>query len=170
MFFDILNITRYEKSHGGIAQLARAFGSYPKCHWFKSSCRYQRFWEGFPSRNPLRPVGQAVKTRPFHGWNMGSIPVRVIKNTPELRFGGVFYVSRTRNRTGRRTARGFAGITILRVLRRHGYYAARCSQSINATYRVNRTGRIYASPTNLPEICIFPNYTLPFCGNCNNTG
>ena len=30
----------------------------------------------------------------------------------------------------------------------------------NATYRVNRTGRIYASPTNLPEIYIFPNYCL----------
>ena len=40
----------------------------------------------------------------------------------------------------------------------------------NAVYRENRTGRIYASPTNLPEICIFPNYTLPFCGNCNSTG
>ena len=26
--------------HGGIAQLARAFGSYPKCRWFKSDCRY----------------------------------------------------------------------------------------------------------------------------------
>ena len=25
------------------------------------------------------PVGQAVKTRPFHGCNMGSIPVRVTK-------------------------------------------------------------------------------------------
>ena len=50
---------------GGIAQLARAFGSYPKCHWFKSSCRYQR------------PVGQAVKTPPFHGGNTGSSPVRV---------------------------------------------------------------------------------------------
>ena len=34
--------------------------------------------------NPIsatRPVGQAVKTRPFHGCNMGSIPVRV--TTPE---------------------------------------------------------------------------------------
>ena len=33
--------------------------------------------------NPIsatRPVGQAVKTRPFHGCNMGSIPVRVTKN------------------------------------------------------------------------------------------
>ncbi len=26
--------------YGGIAQLARAFGSYPKCRWFKSDCRY----------------------------------------------------------------------------------------------------------------------------------
>ena len=26
--------------YGGIAQLARAFGSYPKCHRFKSSYRY----------------------------------------------------------------------------------------------------------------------------------
>ena len=28
--------------YGGIAQLARAFGSYPECHWFKSSYRYQK--------------------------------------------------------------------------------------------------------------------------------
>ncbi len=54
--------------YGGIAQLARAFGSYPTGRWFKSDFRYH-FW----------PVGQAVKTRPFHGCNMGSIPVRVTK-------------------------------------------------------------------------------------------
>ena len=36
-----------------------------------------------------RPVGQAVKTPPFHGGNMGSIPVRVTKkDTTHL--GGVF--------------------------------------------------------------------------------
>ncbi len=52
-------------SYGGIAQLARALGSYPGCHWFESDCRY------------LRPVGQEVKTSPFHGGIMGSIPVRV---------------------------------------------------------------------------------------------
>ena len=46
--------------------MARAFGSYPKGHWFKSNYRYQ-IW----------PVGQVVKTRPFHGCNMGSNPVRV---------------------------------------------------------------------------------------------
>ena len=28
--------------NGGVAQLARATGSYPVCHWFKSDRRYQR--------------------------------------------------------------------------------------------------------------------------------
>ena len=28
------------------------------------------------------PVGQAVKTSPFHGGNMGSIPVRVTRTEP----------------------------------------------------------------------------------------
>ncbi len=51
---------------GGIAQLARAFGSYPKCRWFKSDCRYHKW-----------PVGQAVKTPPFHGGNTSSILVQV---------------------------------------------------------------------------------------------
>ena len=44
----------------------------------------------------------------------------------------------------------FAAIAILRVLRRGGIYAARCSHPDNATYRVTPTGRNYASPTNLP--------------------
>ena len=35
---------------------------------------------------------------------------------------------------------------------RHGYYAAHCSRTDNAIYRASRTGRIYASPTNLPEM------------------
>ena len=52
--------------YGGIAQLARVLGSYPIGRWFKSYCRYQ-IW----------PVGQEVKTSPFHGGIMGSIPVRV---------------------------------------------------------------------------------------------
>ena len=32
------------KSHGGIAQLARALGSYPNGRWFKSDFRYQARW------------------------------------------------------------------------------------------------------------------------------
>ena len=55
------------KSSGGIAQLARAIGSYPIGRGFKSNFRYQR------------PGGQAAKTPPFHGGNTGSIPVRVTK-------------------------------------------------------------------------------------------
>ena len=55
--------------YGGIAQLARAFGSYPKCRRFKSYFRYH-----------IRPGGQAVKTPPFHGGNTSSILVRVTKH------------------------------------------------------------------------------------------
>ena len=55
---------------GGIAQLARVLGSYPIGRWFESCCRYHSW-----------PVGQEVKTPPFHGGIMGSIPVRVTNNT-----------------------------------------------------------------------------------------
>ncbi len=51
--------------------MARVLGSYPLSRWFKSYCRYQ-----------IRPVGQEVKTPPFHGGIMGSIPVRVTKHMP----------------------------------------------------------------------------------------
>ena len=66
---------------GGIAQLARAFGSYPECHLFESDCRYHCS-TGFPALSSgeggnSRPGGQAAKTPPFHGGNTGSIPVRV---------------------------------------------------------------------------------------------
>ena len=38
-----------------------------------------------PTSATIRPVGQEVKTPPFHGSNMGSIPVRVTKrNKSEL--------------------------------------------------------------------------------------
>ncbi len=48
--------------------MARVLGSYPIGRWFKSYCRYHK------------AVGQEVKTPPFHGGIMGSIPVRVTKN------------------------------------------------------------------------------------------
>ena len=63
---------------GGIAQLARAFGSYPKCRRFKSYFRYQR------------PGGQEVKTPPFHGGNTSSILVRV--TTPPVLWQGASYI------------------------------------------------------------------------------
>ena len=62
--------------YGDVAQLARALGSYPNGRWFKSDFRYHIFITAVVN---IRPVGQAVKTRPFHGCNMGSIPVRVTK-------------------------------------------------------------------------------------------
>ena len=86
--------------YGGVAQLARALGSYPGCHRFKSSRRYHELnaarsratvdcaafsspiWlldrrRGIWSLLRRRPGGQAVKTPPFHGGNTGSSPVRV---------------------------------------------------------------------------------------------
>ena len=42
-----------------------------------------------------RPVGQAVKTPPFHGGNMGSIPVRVTKKNSDA-FASEFFVMHKR--------------------------------------------------------------------------
>ncbi len=36
-------------THGGIAQLARAHGSYPWCRWFESNFRYERYSESYIS-------------------------------------------------------------------------------------------------------------------------
>ncbi len=64
--------------NGAVAQLARAFGSYPKCHRFESSQRYHgRARRARVLPILIWPVGQVVKTPPFHGGNMGSSPVRV---------------------------------------------------------------------------------------------
>lgn len=66
---------------GGIAQLARVLGSYPIGRWFESCCRYHSW-----------PVGQEVKTPPFHGGIMGSIPVRVTNQKPwNEKFQGFLY-------------------------------------------------------------------------------
>ena len=66
---------------GGIAQLARVLGSYPIGRWFESCCRYHSW-----------PVGQEVKTPPFHGGIMGSIPVRVTNQNPwNENFQGFLY-------------------------------------------------------------------------------
>ena len=53
-------------THGGVTQLVE----YP-VHTRYVTCSNQVA--------ATRPVGQAVKTPPFHGGNMGSIPVRVTK-------------------------------------------------------------------------------------------
>ena len=58
--------------NGCIAQLARAFGSYPECHWFESNYSHHH-----------GPVVKRPKTPPFHGGNTGSNPVRVTKTKRE---------------------------------------------------------------------------------------
>ena len=110
--FSRIMMERFSRAltYGGIAQLARAFGSYPKCHRFKSSYRYQRYKVSlkYPGSAAIvtdkllavlaksciliRPVGQAVKTRPFHGCNMGSIPVRVMQTKSTLLKAGCFFL------------------------------------------------------------------------------
>ena len=52
------------------------------------------------------PVGQVVKTRPFHGCNMGSIPVRVTKTSCSQGSRMFFFISIRFGPTyGNRTAR-----------------------------------------------------------------
>ena len=55
-----------QRKYGGVTQLVE----YP-VHTRYVTCSNQVA--------ATRPVGQAVKTPPFHGGNMGSIPVRVTK-------------------------------------------------------------------------------------------
>ena len=38
-----MKLTVADSRYGGIAQLARAFGSYPKCRRFKSHYRYSKY-------------------------------------------------------------------------------------------------------------------------------
>ena len=75
--------------------MARACGSYPQCPRFESRCRYQIKAQQ-SCAFLIRPVGQAVKTPPFHGGNMGSIPVRVTKK--QSTFVGCFFTYRCANR------------------------------------------------------------------------
>ena len=69
------------RKHGGIAQLARAIGSYPIGRGFKSNFRYHQW-----------PVGQAVKTPPFHGGNRSSILLRVTKKNIRTVFGCFLFI------------------------------------------------------------------------------
>jgi hypothetical protein len=55
--------------------------SWPKEHDWKSCRRHKRLEGSNPSLSAtiflVRPVGQVVKTPPFHGGNRGSSPLRV---------------------------------------------------------------------------------------------
>ena len=76
------------KGHGGVAQLARATGSYPVGHRFKSGLRYhigQGSAVPYPSGTalvrgfPQGPLVKRPKTPPFHGGNSSSNLLRVTK-------------------------------------------------------------------------------------------
>ena len=66
MLVIMMKLISETKQHGGVTQLVE----YP-VHTRPVTCSSQVA--------ATRPVGQAVKTPPFHGGNMGSIPVRVTK-------------------------------------------------------------------------------------------
>ena len=57
----------FKNTYGGVAQLARANGSYPLGRWFKSTRRYQSYG----------PLVKWPKTPPSHGGNTSSNLVRV---------------------------------------------------------------------------------------------
>ena len=55
--------------------MVRAAGSYPAGRWFESDRRYQKTIPQFNIVSvtlTARPLGQAVKTSPFHGGNTSS--------------------------------------------------------------------------------------------------
>ena len=58
--------------------MVRAAGSYPAGRWFESDRRYHKKTKRVSAKY-IRPLGQAVKTPPFHGGIMGSSPVGVTK-------------------------------------------------------------------------------------------
>ncbi len=64
--------------YGYIAQLARACGSYPQCHWFESNYSHHKSPRKLGDKI-YGPVVKRPKTPPFHGGNTGSNPVRVTK-------------------------------------------------------------------------------------------
>ncbi len=63
--------------------MVRAIGSYPIGHKFESHRRYHDNNTEFSFY--IWPVGQAVKTPPFHGGNMGSSPVRVTNEKDRIK-------------------------------------------------------------------------------------
>ena len=60
--------------YGGIAQLARAFGSYPKCPRFESRCRYQRARDARASRALYGPLVKWLRHGPFTAVTWVRIP------------------------------------------------------------------------------------------------
>ena len=60
--------------NGGIAQLARACGSYPQCPRFESRCRYQTKAQRFSLRLLYGPLVKRLRHRPFTAASRVRIP------------------------------------------------------------------------------------------------
>ena len=75
----VIYFLSFGQVYGGIAQLARACGSYPQCHWFESDYRYHASTLSRVEANLIRPLGQVVKTPPSHGGYRGSNPLEVTR-------------------------------------------------------------------------------------------
>ena len=101
-----------------------------------------------------RPVGQKVKTPPFHGGNMGSIPVRVTKKSRHLYDVWIFFAPRASNRTHRVQSQAFChrqmaamrSIAVFGVVKRKcvGTRSRRSRRSIPVShilYNVSTPGR-----------------------------
>ncbi len=80
--------------NGGIAQLARACGSYPQCPRFESRCRYQKRRRYYYLRLNLGPLVKRLRHRPFTAVTWVRFPYGSPKNTAHRMVGCVFYALR----------------------------------------------------------------------------
>ena len=90
-----------------------------------------------------RPVGQKVKTPPFHGGNMGSIPVRVTKKSRRLYDVWIFFAPCTWNEPI-----GFDRPEILCVSTAAAYLTGTASTQTAMTIRcIMRSGTKWPAPS-----------------------
>ena len=68
--------------YGGIAQLARALGSYPGCRWFKSDCRYHFYG----------PLVKRLRHRPFTAESWVRFPYGSPQSLADFSARLLFYV------------------------------------------------------------------------------
>ena len=101
---------------GGVAQLARAFGSYPECHWFESSRRYHKpceacltgFFRCAGFRGSLAtPFGRSGGPPPSKGMRIARLRASGAFASPAKAPGKKG--PRTRLHAKTRKAQGFAG-------------------------------------------------------------
>ena len=68
---------RFSRPLAPIARRSRPTNAPDPKSFFKKGLLFQKGYAIIPLLRKTRPVGQAAKTTPSHGENMGSIPVRV---------------------------------------------------------------------------------------------